>query len=93
MLSIVRECLAPVAVARVVADRHGIGARLLYGRRNQMLRAAMTGFVAVEIRPEALLAPQTAADTADDHASSMSKLQLEWSTAATAAETLPGCPA
>lgn len=52
--------LAPGAVAQVVADRHGIGTGLLYTWRKQMLRAAMTGFAAVEIRPEALPAPQVA---------------------------------
>lgn len=63
-LSIVRETLAPGAVAQVVADRHGIGTGLLYTWRKQMLRAAMTGFAAVEIRPEALAAPQVADDRA-----------------------------
>jgi transposase len=57
-LAIVRETLAPGAVAQVVADRHSIGTGLLYTWRKQMLRAAMTGFAAVEIRPEALPAPQ-----------------------------------
>ena len=59
-LAIVRETLAPGAVAQVVADRHGIGTGLLYTWRKQMLLAAMTGFAAVEIRPEALSAPQIA---------------------------------
>ena len=63
-LSIVRETLAPGAVAQVVADRHGIGTGLLYTWRKQMLRAAMTGFAAVEIRPEALPAPQVTNDRA-----------------------------
>lgn len=63
-LAIVRETLAPGAVAQVVADRHGIGTGLLYTWRKQMLRAAMTGFAAVEIRPEALPAPQVADDRA-----------------------------
>jgi transposase len=48
-LAIVRETLAPGAVAQVVADRHGIGTGLLYTWRKQMLQAAMTGFVAVEV--------------------------------------------
>ena len=56
-LAIMRETLAPGAVAQVVADRHGIGTGLLYTWRKQMLRATMTGFAAVEIRPEALAAP------------------------------------
>lgn len=63
-LAIVRETLAPGAVAQVVADRHGIGTGLLYTWRKQMLRAAMTGFAAVEIRPEALPAPQGTDDQA-----------------------------
>ena len=61
-LAIVRETLAPGAVAQVVADRHGIGTGLLYTWRKQMLRAAMAGFAAVEIRPAALPAPQVAGD-------------------------------
>lgn len=61
-LAIVRETLAPGAVAQVVADRHGIGTGLLYTWRKQMLRAAMTGFATVEIRPEALPAPEVADD-------------------------------
>ena len=63
-LAIVRETLAPGAVAQVVADRHGIGTGLLYTWRKQMLRAAMTGFAAVEIRPEALPALQVSDDQA-----------------------------
>jgi transposase len=63
-LAIVRETLAPGAVAQVVADRHGIGTGLLYTWRKQMLRAAMTGFAAVEIRPEAQPAPQVTDDRA-----------------------------
>lgn len=63
-LAIVRETLAPGAVAQVVADRHGIGTGLLYTWRKQMLRAAMAGFAAVEIRPAALPAPQVAGDQA-----------------------------
>ena len=63
-LAIVRETLALGAVAQVVADRHGIGTGLLYTWRKQMLRAAMAGFAAVEIRPAALPAPQVAGDQA-----------------------------
>ncbi len=51
-LGIVRETLAPGAIAQVVADRHEIGTGLLYTWRKQMLTAAMTGFAAVEIAPE-----------------------------------------
>jgi transposase len=35
-----------------VADRHGIGTGLIYTWRKQMLRAAMSGFAAVEIKPD-----------------------------------------
>ncbi len=63
-LAIVRETLAPGAVAQAVAERHGIGTGLLYTWRRQMLVAAMTGFVAVEIRPEAATVLQVADGTA-----------------------------
>ena len=52
-LAIVRETLAPGATAQAVADRHGIGTGLIYTWRKQMLRAAMAGFAAVEIKPDA----------------------------------------
>lgn len=91
-LSIVRETLAPGAVAQVVADRHGIGTGLLYTWRKQMLRAAMTGFAAVEIRPEALPVPQTADDTADDQAPRMPEMPPEPPTAAAAEAMPPGMP-
>ncbi len=55
-LAIVRETLVPGSVAQVVADRHGIGTGLIYTWRKQMLRAAMSGFAAVEIKPEAPVA-------------------------------------
>src|ERR1700760_3106009 len=51
-LAIVRETLAPGATAQAVADRHGIGTGLIYTWRKQMLRAAMVGFAAVEIKPD-----------------------------------------
>jgi transposase len=50
-LSIVRETLAAGSTAQRVADRHGIGTGLIYTWRKQMLRAAMSGFAAVEIKP------------------------------------------
>lgn len=87
-LAIVRETLAPGAVVQVVADRHGIGTGLLYTWRKQMLRAAMTGFAAVEIRPEALPAPQTA----DDGALPMSEMQPEPLVAAVAEVMPSGTP-
>ena len=51
-LAIVRETLVAGSTAQVVADRHGIGTGLIYTWRKQMLRAAMAGFAAVEIRPD-----------------------------------------
>jgi len=60
-LRIVRETLRPGAVAQVVADQHGIGTGLLYTWRKQMLTAAMTGFAAVEVAPEAETSPLLAA--------------------------------
>lgn len=51
-LSIVRETLAAGSTAQRVADRHGIGTGLIYTWRPQMLRAAMSGFAAVEIKPD-----------------------------------------
>lgn len=50
-LAIVRETLAAGSTAQAVADRHGIGTGLIYTWRKQMLRAAMAGFAAVEIKP------------------------------------------
>ena len=52
-LSVVRETLEPGAVAKVVADRHGISTGLLYTWRKQMLTTAMAGFAPVEVAPEA----------------------------------------
>ena len=43
----------PGAMAQVVADRHGISTGLIYTWRKQMLRVAMAGFAAVEIKPDA----------------------------------------
>ena len=51
-LAIVRETLATGSTAQAVADRHGIGTGLIYTWRKQMLRAAMTGFAAVEIKAD-----------------------------------------
>ena len=51
-LAIVRETLAVGSTAQRVADRHGIGTGLIYAWRKQMLRAAMAGFAAVEIKPD-----------------------------------------
>lgn len=51
-LRIVRETLEPGAVAKAVAERHGISTGLLYTWRREMLAAAMSGFVPVEVTPE-----------------------------------------
>lgn len=51
-LAIVRETLVTGSTAQAVADRHGIGTGLIYTWRKQMLRAAMAGFAAVEIKPD-----------------------------------------
>ena len=42
-LRIVRETLEPGAVAKAVAERHGIGTGLLFTWRREMLAAAMAG--------------------------------------------------
>ena len=51
-LRIVRETLLPGAVAKVVAERHGIGTGLLFTWRREMLATAMSGLVPVEIGAE-----------------------------------------
>ncbi len=52
-LRIVRETLEPGAVAKAVAERHGIGTGLLFTWRREMLATAMSGFVPVEVVTEA----------------------------------------
>ncbi len=51
-LRIVRETLEPGAVAKAVADRHGISTGLLFTWRKEMLATAISGFVPVEVVPE-----------------------------------------
>ena len=51
-LRIVSETLAPGAVAKVVADRHGIGTGLLFTWRREMLATAMSGFAPIAVVPE-----------------------------------------
>ncbi|WP_140887346.1 transposase [Muricoccus nepalensis] len=51
-LRIVRETLEPGAVAKAVADRHGISTGLLFTWRKQLLATAMSGFSAVQVVPE-----------------------------------------
>ena len=63
------------AVVQVIANRHGIGTGLLYTWRKQMLRAAMTGFAAVEVRTEALPAPENADEVAT--ATEVAQLQAQ----------------
>jgi transposase len=69
-LRIVRETLEPGAVAKAVADRHGIGTGLLFTWRREMLAAAMSGFAPVEVAPEAprneAPAPTPAKETAPE---------------------------
>jgi transposase len=68
-LRIVRETLEPGAVAKAVAERHGIGTGLLFTWRREMLATAMSGFVPVEVVPEtprveaAVSAPATTTET------------------------------
>ena len=52
-LRIVRETLEPGAVAKAVADRHGISTGLLFTWRKAMLATAMAGFAPVAVVPEA----------------------------------------
>ena len=61
-----RETLEPGAVAKVVADRHGISTGLLFTWRKEMLATAMAGFMPVEVVPEAprLEAPPAATSQA-----------------------------
>ena len=67
-LRIVRETLAPGAVAKVVAERHGIGTGLLFTWRREMLATAISGLVPVDVVPElprletAVSAPTTATE-------------------------------
>ena len=55
-LRIVGETLEPGALAKVVADRHGIGTGLLFTWRREMLATAMSGFASVAVVPEPPLA-------------------------------------
>lgn len=64
-LRIVGETLAPGAVAKVVADRHGIGTGLLFTWRREMLATAMSGFAPVAVVPEASTAVAVAPAKAD----------------------------
>jgi transposase len=51
-LRIVRETLEPGAVAKAVADRHGISTGLLFTWRKEMLATAVSGFVPVDVVAE-----------------------------------------
>jgi transposase len=52
-LRIVRETLEPGAVAKAVADRHGISTGLLFTWRKQLLATALSGFAAAQVVPDA----------------------------------------
>jgi transposase len=52
-LQIVQETLEPGAIAKAVADRHGISTGLLFTWRKELLATAMSGFVPVQVVPEA----------------------------------------
>jgi transposase len=51
-LRIVREAIEPGAVAKAVAERHGIGTGLLFTWRREMPAAALSGLMPVEVVPE-----------------------------------------
>ena len=89
-LAVVRETLASGAVVQVIAHRHGIGTGLLYTWRKQMLRAAMTGFAAVEVRPETLPAPETTDYGATAQEVAQSQPAAPSSARVAAAPALPG---
>ena len=63
-MRIVRETVRPGAVAKVVAERHGISTGLLFTWRREMLATAMSGFAPVAVVPEpspaAAIAPSKA---------------------------------
>ena len=83
-LAIVRETLAPDAVIKVVAERHGISTGLLFTWRKQMLRTAMNGFVAVQVAAEEtamLPTPCIASEPAESPAEAAvprGMIDLEW---------------
>ena len=52
-LRIARETSLPGAVAKVAAERNGIGTGLLFTWRREMVATAMSGLVPVEVVPEA----------------------------------------
>lgn len=63
----VGETLEPGVVVQVVADRHGVSTGQLYTWRKQMLATAMSGFVPVEVVPEApRLPPPEVAQSPDN---------------------------
>ena len=64
-LRIVSETLAPGAVAKVVADRHGIGTGLLFTWRREMLATAMSGFAPVAVVSDPPLTAAVAPAKAD----------------------------
>ncbi|MDN3564979.1 hypothetical protein ACFQY5_02600 [Paeniroseomonas aquatica] len=60
------ETLAHGAIAKVVADRHGIGTGLLFTWPREMLATAMSGFAPVAVVPELAVAAAVAPAKADE---------------------------
>ena len=89
-LAIVRETLLSGAVVQAIANRHGIGTGLLYTWRKQMLRAAMTGFAAVEVRPEALPALESTNEVATAPEAAQSQPAASSSAGGTASSPVSG---
>ena len=78
------------AVVQAIADRHGIGTGLLYTWCKQMLRAAMTGSAAVEVRPEALPALENPDEMATAPEAAQCQSASSSSTTVAAASPPPG---
>jgi transposase len=79
-LRIVRETLEPGAVAKAVAERHGIGTGLLYTWRREMLAAAMAGFVPAEVVP---VVPRVEAPAREAGAETPGVIEVAFSSGAT----------
>ena len=94
-LRIVRETLEAGARAKAVADRHGISTGLLFTWRKQMLATAMSGFVPVDVVPEAprLEPPPPAAAPAAPEAPGTIEIGLpSGATVRVSGRTDPGLP-
>ncbi len=79
-LRIVGETLEPGALAKVVADRHGIGTGLLFTWRRDMLATAMSGFAPVAVVPEP---PRTEAAVAAKAAGASGLIEVAFPSGAT----------